>query len=144
MNKSGFTLLELLLSIAIISIIAGAGAPIYANLQTRSDLSTAAQIVAQSARRAQTRAWANDGDSAWGINIAAGVVTIYQGSSYLARNTAWDETLSISSSIQLSGDLDYNYSQIFGLPDAAGSLTLISLDGKVMTVDIGADGQISY
>lgn len=138
----GFTLLELLLSISLVAVISVAGVPIYASLQTRSDLKTATQIVTQAARRAETRAWANEGDSSWGFYVNSGQAVVYKGVSYAARDTSYDEIYTISDSIVITGDSEYLFSQVTGLPDAAGSVTLTSLDSATSTINVGANGQI--
>ena len=67
-NNAGFTLLEVLLSVAIIALIAGIGTPVYQSFQTRNDLDVVTNTVAQSLRRAQVLARASDGDTTWGVD----------------------------------------------------------------------------
>ena len=52
-KNAGFTLLEVLLSIAIITLIAGIGIPVYLSFQVRNDLDIATAEIVQSARRVQ-------------------------------------------------------------------------------------------
>lgn len=141
-HKRGFTLLELLLSISVIAVIGGVGAPIYASLQTHSDLATAAQLITQAARRAQTRAWANEGDSNWGLYLTTGQAVIYKGDSYAGRDSTYDETYTISGSLVITGDSDYLFAKVTGTADAAGTIILTSLDSSTAPITIGANGQV--
>ena len=93
-NKtSGFTLLEVLLSIAVIGLIAGIGTPIYLSLQTRNDLYIAENSTVHSLRHAQLLSQIVDGDSSWGIYLQNGSVTIFRGLNYSSRNTDFDKII---------------------------------------------------
>lgn len=62
-SNFGFTLLELLLSVAVISTLAGLSLPVYRTLLMKNDLDIAAVTTAQSLRRSQILSQAVDGDT---------------------------------------------------------------------------------
>ncbi|MFA6588621.1 MAG: type II secretion system protein [Patescibacteria group bacterium] len=143
-SGTGFTLLEVLLSIAIIGVLAATGVPIYQSLQNRNDLDIAATSLAQALRRAQTLSQAVDGDSNWGVSIQAGNIILFQGISYATRNSNFDETTSISPTINLSGFNEVVFSKFSGLPISIGSLTLTSLNNETRTLSINTKGTVIY
>lgn len=143
-KDAGFTLLEILLSIAVITLIAGLGIPVYLSFQTRNDLDIATTEIAQSIRRAQALSQAVDGDTSWGINIQNGSITIFKGTSYAARDTAFDEIFEISTNITPSGVSEVVFTKFTGLPQTTGTSTLTSNMNETRNITINAKGTINY
>lgn len=140
----GFTLLEILLSIATITIIAGISIPVYLSFQVRNDLDIAALEIAQSARRAQTLSKAVDGDTSWGIKIQLGSLLLFRGASYAARNTNFDEVFPVPTSIVPSGLSELVFTKFTGLPQVTGVITLTSNTNETRNITINAKGAVSY
>ena len=139
----GFTLIEVLLTVALLGVISGIGTPVYQSFQNRNDLNIAAQTVVQSARRAQLLSQSQSGDSSWGIYIATSTVTVFRGSSYDAREVSLDEDVLISSSIVISGTDEYIFSKLSGEPSSIGTTTLTSLNDEVRDVFINPKGAVT-
>lgn len=142
--KRGFTLLELLLSIALISVVAGVALPVSRAFQTRNDLDIAAAAAAQTLRRAQALAQGMDGDISWGVSASSGSITLFRGASYAARNPNFDEVFDVPATITPSGFTEVVFAKFTGDPTAAGTLTLTSSDSEVINIAINAKGTISY
>lgn len=143
MQKRGFTLIEVLLSIALIGLIAGIGAVVYQQLQNRNDLDVAITSIAANARRALALSSAADGDTSWGIRIDAGVLTLFQGVSFASRDPAFDEVTALSSALAPSGLQEVVFAVFTGLPQATGTLTLTGANDS-RTLTINAQGTILY
>ncbi|MEK7607276.1 MAG: type II secretion system protein [Patescibacteria group bacterium] len=140
----GFTLLEVLLSVAILSLLAGIGAPIFQSFQTRNALDITATEIAQNIRRAQALSRASEGDTTWGAFIQNGQVTLFKGASFATRDTDYDETIDLSSSITPSGVSEIVFSKLTGLPSATGTITLTSNTNETRNIIINAQGVPSY
>lgn len=142
MNK-GFTLLEVLLSVAIIAMIGTFSAPLYVNLLVRNDLDIATTTTAQSMRRAQELARASDGDSRWGLRLQSGQIVIFKGTSYAARAATFDEIYSVSPSIGFSGLTEIVFDKVTGYPLTNGTVNL-SNQSNNRTVTINSKGMVTY
>lgn len=140
----GFTLLEILLSIAALTIIAGIAIPLYQGFQVRNDSDIAATTVAQTLRRAQVLSQASDGDSSWGVRVQSGSITLYRGASYAARNTSFDEVFDMPTSITPSGLPEVVFAKFTGIPQATGAITLTSTINDVRTITVNTYGTVSY
>lgn len=143
-RNTGFTLLEVLLSIAVIAILAGIAIPIYQLFQTRNDLDIATVEIAQTIRRSQILAQAVDGDTSWGTYIQPGNITLFKGTSYTARDSNFDELFSIPSSVTPSGLSEIVFTKFTGLPQATGTTTLTSNVNETRSITINAKGTINY
>ncbi|MEN9342033.1 MAG: hypothetical protein RIQ54_289 [Candidatus Parcubacteria bacterium] len=88
--QRGFSLVEILLSLALLALVAGIGAPLFVSFQNRNDLDVASVTLVHAMRRAQLLARAVSQDSDWGVSIGTSTITLFQGSSYAARVVASD------------------------------------------------------
>lgn len=143
-RNTGFTLLELILSIAVVAILAGIAIPIYQSFQTRNDLDIAIVEIAQTIRRSQILAQAVDGDISWGTYIQPGSITLFKGTSYVARDSNFDELFSIPDSVTPSGLSEIVFTKFTGLPQATGTTTLTSNINETRSITINAKGTINY
>lgn len=143
-NNFGFTLLEIMLSVAMIGVIAGIGVPVYQSLQVRNDLDLAARYYSDALRRAQVLSQAVDGDTTWGVRAEPGLITIFKGSSFALRDVSFDERMQISPNIGISGNTEIVFSKLFGLPNVTGNTSLTSVDGSSKNININAKGGLSY
>lgn len=143
-KNKGFTLLEVLLSVAIIVLLAGLGTPIYQSFQTRNDLDIAQHTLASSLRRAQVLSQSVDGNAPWGVSLRSGEIILFQGSSYTARDTSLDEVFDLPGSISPSGVSEMVYEIFTGEPQATGTMTLTSNANEIRTITVNEKGTITY
>jgi prepilin-type N-terminal cleavage/methylation domain-containing protein len=144
MRLSGYTLLEIMLVVAIIGGIGAFSIPVYQASIARADIRTVTAHTAQSARRAQLLAQASDGDSQWGFSVQSGSLTVFRGATFASRDSTFDEVYTYSTSIVPSGVSEVVYSKVFGLPSTTGTVTFTSPTGEIKTVTINAKGTITY
>ncbi len=142
-SHAGFTLLELLLSVAIVALLAGLSLPVYRTLMQKNDLDIATTSVGQSLRRAQVLSQAVDGDTTWGVNTQNYHITIFKGASFAARDTNFDETFDVPITISISGTTEVVFTKFTGLPQTTGTINLSTAnDSRLVTIN--AKGTITY
>jgi len=144
MSSRGFTLVEMLIVLALLGAIAAVGIPVYYTIQGRNDADVAVQSIALSLRRAQLLSEGSSGDSVWGVHMATGTVTVFRGASYASRATSFDEVNDLSPAITASGVNDVTYSKVYGLPSATGTMLLTSKADGTRTITINTKGGVSY
>ncbi|QQG47356.1 MAG: type II secretion system protein [Candidatus Woesebacteria bacterium] len=142
--KKGFTLIELLLVVAIISTIAILSSSFYSRFLTQNDVASTVNQLTTAFSTAQfysivSRKSASTG---WGVNIASGIVTIYQGNSYLTRNSSFDEKVRINPKILVTGASDINFARVTGIPNTTAAITISGL-GTTKTLSVNSYGVVS-
>lgn len=144
-NERGFSLIEMLLSVAIISLLVGLSMPVYQSFQQRNDLDLTTQSVAEMLRRAQTYARGVKSDSPWGVRVSAGSAVLFKGTSYATRDTNFDEATTLSPALSVSGLSDIHFSKLTAIPSTTGSVTLTdNTINETRTITINAKGMVSY
>jgi type II secretory pathway pseudopilin PulG len=143
-ETKGFSILEALLSVAIIVIIAAIMVPIYYSTQSRNDLEVAANAVVQSLRRAQALSEASQNDGTWGVSVATGSITLFKGTTYAARDTAYDEISDMAGNITYSGAGETVFTKMYGLPLSTGTLTLSIPVGETKIITINSKGMVDF
>lgn len=143
-NQSGFTILEVLLVIAIVFVLAGFSVPVYRYFQVQNELDVTRDAIVYSLRRAQILSQSVDGDISWGVDVRSGQVTIFKGSSYALRDSDYDEIFQVADNISFSGLGEIVFSKVFGEPNTSGSIVETSVLGDFITIDINSKGMISY
>ncbi|MFA5047431.1 MAG: type II secretion system protein [Patescibacteria group bacterium] len=139
----GFTLVEALLSLAIIAIITGLSAPVYFSYSVKNDFSLAVDAGVRSLRRAQFLALNNDRDSNWGTYFSTSSITLYNGNNYDARNSGFDEVYLLPGVIS-STVADINFTKFSGEPASFASTTIRSSYGDINVIDVNIKGFVDY
>jgi prepilin-type N-terminal cleavage/methylation domain-containing protein len=139
----GFTLIELILSVGVLSILLMISIPLTQRYVTRNNVDVLSNVVVQDLYRAQNLARSGENNGNWGVQIQSGVVTVFQGDSYVSRNQPKDETYSFASSITITGQNEYVFSKFTGKPTSAGSTTLTT-NSDTKVISVSADGVIEY
>lgn len=135
MHKShGFTLAELLITIAIAAIVGALVATSYRSYQIRSNLDVAATQTTQALQRTQLRAQSGEEVAAWGYDVESG--TIFLGTDYATRDAAFDETVPLPSGITVSGITEVYYTPLYGVPSIAGDIILTTSNGDERRITI--------
>ena len=142
-SQSGFTIIELLLVISIMTIIGAVFLPVSIDYQQRNDLDVATTTFAQSVRRAQQMSMSGEGDSQWGVNMITGNIVIFKGNTYASRDINFDENYSISTSIANSGQTEYDFAKTTGAPAQVGIVTFVN-GSYQKTVSVNAYGIVNY
>ena len=150
-HKRAFTLIELVIVMAITGILVAAAVPVYGNFQGKLQLLDGSSDIVQTLRTARQQAIVGYHDAAHGVYFTidgSGVdsFTLYQGDSYATRDTNYDQTIELKSSLSLTNssftltgdDIDINFAKGgLGLPGNTGAMILShSVTGsKTITVN---------
>jgi len=143
-KTAGFTLLEVLLSVTIITLLVGISLPVYASFVRRNDLDIAVQDMAASLRRAEAYARAVQGDAVWSVRVQSSSFTLYRGTDFAARNTAYDETVDLPDTVTPSGLSDVQFAKLTAAPNTTGTITLTSTTNDIRTITVNAKGMVDY
>jgi len=143
-SQKGFTLLEILLVIGIISILLVFTVPIGLDFYKSQQLETQTQSIIQALRRAQLKAMAVELDSSFGVYFGVSNYTLFKGNSYLdlSRDVRYDEIFDLPEIIDLSGLSEVVFSKFEGKPNITGSIVLSS-DSDIKTININQVGRIN-
>lgn len=145
--ESGFTLLEVLLTLTLVAALAGVSLPVSYQWIQANDVEIAASTTAQSLRRAQLLSHAVEGDTSWGVSIDQGddnKIVVFQGSSFDERDAAYDEEFELSEAITVSGNQEIVFSEFTGTPQATGEIEFSVADTLSRKVSINAKGIVSH
>jgi prepilin-type N-terminal cleavage/methylation domain-containing protein len=142
--QRGFTLIEVLLAIVLISLLTAISIEAYYSLFYRNDLDVAKNQVAQALGRAASLSAASFRDSNWGVEISTNNVVIFKGITYAGRDQNYDEIYPIASSITPSGLSEVIFTKMTGLPQSTGTVTLTSANGDARNITINSKGTVSY
>lgn len=140
----GFTLLEILLSIACLAIISAISIPIYQSFQNKNNLNIATNTIVQSLRRAQVLSQSSDGDTTSGVKIQSGSIVVFRGVTYATRDTTLDEIFDLPTTIVPSGVNEVIFTKTFGLPTTTGSIILTFSPSEIKTITINEKGTVTY
>lgn len=139
----GFTLIELILVIAIVSIIAMLSSPFYSRfLLQNAVLNTSDQIVG-TLRKAQSYSMAGRQGSAWSVNYSNNAITLYKGTVFAGRNTAFDEKYSVISTVNISGLTNISFARGNGLPTPSTASITVSSGTNIKTLTVNSQGVVS-
>lgn len=143
-RSSAFTLMEVMLSVAMITLITGLSLAVFYGFQSRNDLEVAANTFAQSYHRAQTLSQSVEDDSSWGIKVQSGSIVIFKGASYIGRDDDYDEIFEMPSTITTSGVQEIVFAKLTGAPDTSGLTTLTSINNESKNITTNSKGMVSF
>lgn len=144
-QRNGFTLIEILLSVALISFVAGIGVPLFQSFQSRNDFDLSLRSSSEAARRAQILSRGMRENEQWGVYIQNGFATVFKGNTYTLRDDEYDEVYEFSDSVSVSNPVEIIFSKMYGEPNATTSVVFISLaTGEEKTFFINEKGTVSY
>lgn len=144
LKRNGFTMIELLLVVAIMGLVSGFSVPIYQSFLVKNDLDTAIISISQQIKRAQSLSVSGLEDSLWGIKLETGKAIIFKGSDFSSRDILFDEIFEIPKSISISGVNEIIFSKLYGNPSSFGVITLTSVNSDSRDIIINQKGVVDY
>jgi prepilin-type N-terminal cleavage/methylation domain-containing protein len=141
-SRAGYTLIEMILVIAILLLLGGMSAFIYSRFYLVNAVSNSAEIVIFSMRKAQHYSMIGKQTGNWGVAFTGGAVLVFNGTSSATRNTTFDEVWDIPNTVSLSGFNETIFSRVTGLPSVTSTI-VISAAGETKTVSVNGQGVVS-
>lgn len=138
----GFTLIELLVVLALFVIIIGYSAPFMIKFLAQTDVRSERNTTVSLLRESRSKAITNQNDDSWGLHITATDFTTFKGTSYSARDTAFDKTYPRSKGVTITGLTDGIFARMSGTSSSA--TIIISNATATYTVSINNEGQINW
>ncbi len=143
-SHHGFTLLELILAFSILTIMTAVSYPLYQGMQTQRDVDATAELSVLALRRAHTLSQGSLHDTQWGVRFEQGMIIIFKGTSYSTRDSSYDDVITISSSILISGLNEFVFQKLTGEPLVSGALILTPPTNDAHTITITPQGAILF
>ncbi|KKQ74292.1 MAG: hypothetical protein US94_C0008G0007 [Berkelbacteria bacterium GW2011_GWB1_38_5] len=148
--KKGYTLIELLIVIAVLMILVGFSSLGIVSYSKASDVDSSKTIVVQALLEAQANSMAEVDDKAWGVHLENNRVVIFADSGTgfiegavgnqnktLANNTAASWSL-------VSGGAEVLFSKRIGKTSNSGSITISGASPNDIMIEINSEGRINY
>ena len=139
----GFTVIDVMIAIAIVAILGATTMPIVHGYLTRGTLESTTQDIVAALRYAQIQSEAGVDDAAWGVFVGGGLITLFRGESYTTRASAYDQTVAYPSSTAITGTIEYVFTKRTGRT-SSGTITLTSPSFLTQSIVVNAMGMIDF
>ncbi|KPJ73661.1 hypothetical protein AMJ48_00420 [Parcubacteria bacterium DG_74_1] len=148
-----FTLVEILIVIAVLAILIAMTFPVFRSFRVESDLNNSVEKIINALRLAQSKTLASEEASQWGVYFSTSTdphqYTLFRGTSYASRVTSSDEVYALPDSVEvydinLVGEPEIVFDRLIGSTSQSGnvSLRLKTDPTKNQTVYIENSGQV--
>lgn len=127
-SRRGFTLIEVMLTMALVGILALLSSPLYGNFIFSQEIPVVRDELQGSFAKAQLYSMTGKNVSPWGVAISDGEIILFQGSSFASRDQAFDETFAIHPRVTISGMSEVVFVQTTGRPDSQPTITVSGND----------------
>lgn len=135
LTKNGFTIIELILVVAIVSILAASTAPFVSRFVLLNNLEVATDKTVSTFRKAQQYAMDNKSDTTWGVCKTGNTLRLYTGT---CVTPTFKEDFDLSD-VTTSGFSSITFTNKRGEPSGTVSMTITNGAGS-KTVSMNAGG----
>lgn len=139
----GFTFIEIIIVLAIISTLSILAASFYSRFLTQNAVSTTRNRMVSQLRKAQI--YSMTGKQSGGTWAVKYTTPTRQITLYLQGNGAFDENYSVNSNITISPDFDLTFAHFTGAPSGAAFPLTITITGNntSKSITINSQGVVS-
>lgn len=143
-HPRGFTLIEVMVVVAIFSVITFIAIGVGAGGFTKNQITVESENLTSVLRVAQARSVSGHQGDVWGVHVTSSDYTLFLGSDYATRDTAYDAVYDLPSGLVASGLTDVVFEIRSGETSDVGSITLTnSGTGDTVTLSINQHGQVT-
>lgn len=145
---AGFTLLELLVSIGIITLIGALGLVSFINSRNSRELITSAQNVLSVLRLAQSRALAGEDSSPWGVRLEQPQFILFRGAGFAGSTSTKSyllpSTLEIANLTLSGGGQEVVFNRLDGRTNQPGSfdVRVRGSTSQIFSVTVDSSGKV--
>ncbi|MDZ4299806.1 MAG: type II secretion system protein [Candidatus Sungbacteria bacterium] len=142
--RAAFTLVEMLVVIAIMIMIGVLGLGVFSASRDRRDLTTSGQSAISVLRLAQSHALAGTDNEVWGVRLGQGVLTLFRGTTFAGSTDTQD--FALPSSVELvnvnlsGGGIDVVFNRIVGTTATFGTFEVRVRSSPASRVIVTIDG----
>ena len=150
LSKKGFTLIEMVLVLALMGILLGMSMMYYQSSQVRADVDAQSASIVHYLRLAQSSAASGLNDKSHGVHFETDSYTTFEGDSYNQADPKnfkmnLPETMTINAISLNGGGANVIFSKINGDTTNYGTISLNSVQvNKTKTITITSVGTINY
>lgn len=141
--KKGFTLIEVLLVIALGTVLTALALPVGFRFYQFQVADEAATGVLSALRNAESHARLGREGSSFGIKFLPASYVVFQGDTYATRLVARDELFSLPTDTDIISTADeIVFARVTGVPSATGTIAL-TLYGRTHVIQINDEGVVT-
>ena len=138
-SKHGFTLLEIIIVIAIMVVISAISVSTYTSLRARQAVLKDTDSIVSIMERAKSMSSNRKNDSSYGVKFSSSTAILFSGSSFASGNKVSEYDLDVSvkvSSVSLSSNnTEISFDKITGTPNATGTIVVSANSySKIVTI----------
>jgi prepilin-type N-terminal cleavage/methylation domain-containing protein len=138
--NSGFSLIELLLVIALFSVLSATAAPFASSFVSTTNFNGATDMVISTIRKAQNYSMNNKNNSAWGVCLNDNKIRLFAGA---CVTPTFSEDFSIPNTVSITGLNTITFSQHRGEPSS--SLSIVITNGPLTeNISLNAVGGLQF
>lgn len=139
----GFTLIEIILVIAIVLIISVPTASFYSNFMYRSAVRDASDTLKGALGEARNAAMSGKAHCSWGVKYQSSSIIIFCGDSYSGRDSKYDTVFALNNKLDISGLDELVFAYPSGLPnETLSNISIAWGNGNQKTFSINEEGSI--
>lgn len=137
--QRGFTLIEVMLTMALFSVVALFASPFYGNFIFSEEVPVVSDELRGSLVKAQLSSMTGKNGAPFGVAVHDGSIILFQGGSFLSREQDQDEAFVIHPRVSVSGISEVVFAPITGRPDSQPTIT-VSGNGKTEIWTMNREG----
>jgi prepilin-type N-terminal cleavage/methylation domain-containing protein len=142
-SRKGFTLIEIVVAMAVLAVVAAFVGTVGYDFYRSQAFTAERDNLLSLLRSARVRALNNINQADHGVYIGANSYVIFEGSSYAARNAAFDEAYPRLPGVTASGTSEVVFHSPDGISNVSGTISLISGTAKV-DIGLNYEGRIDW
>ena len=146
-SHAGFTVIEILITVAIIGVLSALVIPYFNSFLTRNELKNESLKMVDMLRRARGQAMSGQDDSQWGVHFESGKYVLFRGTSYSVSDS-FNEEISLPAVLTIStinlngGGSNAVFSKIRGETSQFGTTTISNDISETKNIVINSAGMI--